>query len=191
MLRKVFAAIGAAAVLTIASVPPASASSGSDLWICLVSNTSLCLDAPALSQQLQVDAGNDYSIDEIATVNTQIDWPFTPGSGWNARYAGSAVVVMRPESDLNACARTDAALNPNASAVYNAEGSACGSGTSFKAVAVWVERGNWLVNVGQTEQGPSSGVPYILQAGCASKGCSVWVNTAAANGNPNDYQWEY
>jgi len=189
MLRKVFAAIGVAAVLAIASALPASASSGQDPKICLVYDGSLCLDAPALSQQLQVDAGNYYTIFDIGTVNTENDWPFVPGSGWNARYAGSEVVTMAPDSDLGACARTDNSYNANASAVYNAEGSACS--TSIKAVAIWVERGNWLVNVGQTDQGPSSGVPYILQTGCATKGCEVWVNTAAANGNPHNYQWAY
>jgi hypothetical protein len=196
MLRKVFAATAVAAALTIASALPASASasasasSGSDPEICLAVNLlGLCLDAPALSQQLQVDAGNSYDVDEIGTVSAQEEEPFTPGSGWNARYAGSAVVVLDPESDLDACARTDDVTNPNASAVYNAAGSGCN--IALKPTAIWVERGNWLVNVGQTDQGPSSGVPYILQAGCASKGCSVWVNTAAANGNPSNYQWDY
>jgi hypothetical protein len=186
MLRKVFAAIGVAAVFTIACALPASASSG-DPKICLVSNTGLCLDAPALSQQLQVDVGNYYTLNLIGRVNTQNDWPFLAGSGWNARYAGSDVITMAPDSDLSACARTDNAYNANASAVYNAEGSGCAA----KAVTMWVERGNWLVNVGQTDQGPSSGVPYILQAGCASQGCNVWVNTAAANGNPDNYQWAF
>ena len=151
--------------------------------ICLQSSGE-CLDNPAPSAQLQVDNGVAQVIQIVGYVtnNSTEQWPFTPGSGWNARYAGSAVYQIYPGGGTP-CLRTDNVQDGNnAIAVYRADGAVC---TSEYQVALWVRRGTWLVNVGQTSPNNSGGYPQILNSGCTGHGCKVWVtpaNKVAAGG---------
>jgi hypothetical protein len=161
--------------------------------LCLVSSTAECLDYPGPSNQLQVDSGVNYALGQtepgIVTSTPQYSWPFTPGSGWNARYAGSEVLTYVADGSGGACMRTDDVFDgDNGIAVYDAPGSACTNWS--KPSVLWVARGTWLVNVGQTDGDPSTGDPQILNAGCTGHGCKVWVSPAG-KASAGGLNWEY
>lgn len=152
--------------------------------ICLQSSGE-CLDSPAPSTQLQVDNGVAQAIlirGYVTNTSTE-HWPFSDGSGWNARYVNSPVYEIYPNGG-SPCLRTDNVIDGGqAIAVYRASGAACNS--PYAQVALWVRRGTWLVNVGQTNPDNSAGYPQILNTGCTGHGCKVWVtpaNKVAAGG---------
>jgi hypothetical protein len=184
----------AGAFLVPAVATPAVASAQD---VCLPAS-QLCLDNPGpngngqVEDQLQVDNGVAYNIIEIGVVSGPNQEPFTPGSGWNARYNGSQYVLLGP-SGTNKCIvgqGLNGSLTPPIPVWTTSTQSYCDyfNLNASSPLAEWVVRGNWLVNVGDTDPHDSAGDPVILTAGQATHGAFVWTNLSGNSNNALD-EW--
>ncbi len=123
-----------------------------------------------------------YYIRTISGDNT-----FTLGSGYNGLYAGDDVYCFE---DLNGDYLSDT-LEANGDVIVNGYAGSCTG-----AYDEWVQDGDWLINVGETDWNYAEGFfeyPYssVMTSGCDNDTtCHVWVEESTAEGN-NDNQWYF
>jgi hypothetical protein len=130
------------------------------------------------------DEGVELEENYIRTVSS--DNTFTFGSGYNGLYKGDRVYCFE-DSKGDFVSTT---LEANYNVIVNEYAGSC-TGVYDE----WVAVGKWLVNVGETDWAYAEGYglyPYseVMESGCDTTGCGVWVDESAPSSN-NDDQWSY
>ncbi len=127
-------------------------------YVCLKNTTNKCLDSPGAGYQLQVDNGAKYNIVQVGTVSSSGAWPFKPGSGLNAHYAGEPVYELDPVNNSYYCVYAVPFIPPSGQV---------GLGTCASPNDLWVGDPNeHLVSVvaSDTEVYNSIYEPYVMTA---------------------------
>ena len=180
--KAIVLAVSAAVSISVPAVAMASPKVSAVQKICLQQEVTLCVDHPSAGTQLQVDSGYVYEINSEGSVQSGANgWPFSVAS-WNTRYAGHAVDQV---NDGTNCMKVIADSTKVTIGTSN-----CGV---LSAQSLWVESGNWLINVYATDnsgQSGSGGSPSILSTDGLSRGDHVWAHLGNSVPNAQE-QWNY
>jgi hypothetical protein len=143
-----------------------------------------CVNFNGVGPQAYISSNGWASVDEDYVRTVSGDNTFTFGSGYNGLYAGDYVYCLKLGTEYY----LTTTLQANGNIIVNAWTGSC-TGVYDE----WVAAGKWLVNVGETDWFYSIGFdeyPYseVMESGCATNNCKIWVEESAATRNPDD-QW--
>jgi len=151
----------------------AGSTSGVDPRICNDWGDGNCIQEHGQDLQVTLQGGatTQFTLVYRGSVTSSGGWPFTGGgTRYNSLYNGRPVYWLQDSS--GECLQASAFLAgvevvPDPSCVNN-------------PWAKWTTVGNWWINIGESDQN-YGWYPYsaVMQSGCTSVGCRVWVVKSA------------